>query len=324
MKSSILLASLVLVVVLSGCIEQDTELIHYSDDIITIEDYYVSNKNPYPNSPVVIEFVVQNNGEEKVPRVEVGFPNYPGFDPTSFELVCEGAEAIDKDNDSNGVKEVCLFDENSEYGEIEPQDSRRILLTLNTIDSNPISPKTYTIYYYVEYEYSGFRKFDVPVIDNTLKDNPSSEYSQSSATYGPIKLEFALPSRGEKVVDGKTVKEYWGTKGIPFTVKMSFEDVGSSSIGSVRDTVIEAGGINLDLRDSLSIATDSKGNILNCDFIEDNGKLYSDEKLEVPDTMDCIFIPTDFSDPETTASIWAEYGYKYHYELSEQFELQPK
>jgi len=319
MKRAVLLGILTVTVALSGCIEQDTDVIQYSDDIITIGDYYVSNKNPYPNSPVIMEFYIENNGEDKVTRAEVGFPNYPGFNPESFELSCEATEAVDLDGDADSVREACVFED------LDPQDSRRVLLTANTIDSNPITPKKYTIYYYVEYDYSGFRKIDIPVIDNNQKEMPSAEYSQSTSTYGPIELEFDLPARGEKVVGGETVTEYWGVKEVPFNVEFNFDHVGSSSIGSIRDTVIEPGDVVLDLRDSLIVATDSEGNVLNCDFVEgEDGKLYSDKEIEVPEKMDCTFVSTDFEDPETTASIWVSFDYEYHYDLSEQFELQPK
>ncbi len=323
MKKNILLASLVLVVVLSGCVEQPSDSgLTYKNDVITVEDYYVSDKIPYQNSPVTIEFLVKNNGEEAVPRVEVGFPNHPGF--KIIDLACEGTIPLDKDGD--GTIETCVFDENNDFEELESLDTRSILLTLKAMDLGLLNAQTYTMSYYIEYDYSGFRKMDIPIIDGVTLDKPLTPYSQSTPTYGPIKTEFEMPARAEKVVDDKVVKEYWGVGTKPFKVSMKFTHIGSTSIGNIREPKIEAGKVVLDLRGSLEIGKVGEGDDITelpCDF-ESSGNVYiSKDDLTIPSELVCSFQAVPFEDPETLATIWADFSYTYRYTVSEQFDIQP-
>jgi hypothetical protein len=321
MRKLILVVGLVSVVLLAGCIEQDengVEELPYKDDVITIEDYYVSDITPYEGSPTIIDFLVKNNGEEPVGRVEVGF-DAPGFDIQSLE--CEGFE-------TNGNK--CTFDKNTpsvELGEIEPFDTRSVVASFKFRNIGLMNPQTFTITYYVEYDYSGFRKMDIPIIDGVTFKKPQAEYGQSTPTYGPIRLNFEPPLRGERVEGGETITEHWGVRDHPFKVEMQFEHIGSSSIGSVTDPKINAEQIRLDLRDSLRLAT-VDGTELQCDFKGSDGYLISKEELEVPGELICSFqsIPfsnSNFDAPETTATIWAEFDYTYRYTRGQNFDVQP-
>jgi len=310
MKKDILLASLVLTVVMSGCVIPSDSELSYSDDVITIEDYYVSNVEPHPNEVVTIEFVIQNNGEETVPRVEVGFPTHPGFEIT--ELFCEGGSIMDDD--------ACVFDSSSQFGEIESLDSRRVLIELKTIDVKLLDPQTYTTYYYVKYDHTGFREMNIPVIDGTTITEPQSQYSESSATYGPIQMSFELVPRGESVVDGRTIKKYWGVGEMPLKVEMHFTHAGSNSIGTISDPVIESGDVEIDLRNSLTSTRP-------CDFYTEDSStssvLISDDDVKIPGELSCNFMSVPFDDPETTATIRAEFDYEYRFDNYEQFEIQP-
>lgn len=308
-------------VLFSGCIEPPTDGFPYKNDIITIEEYYVSDKNPYEGGIVVVEFVLKNNGEELVPRVEIGFDT-PGFDIK--DLFCEGTEEDISDDKEEGS---CVFDKSSEFWEIESLDyggTRRVILTLQVRSIGLLRPQTYTITYYIEYDYSGFRKMDIPIIDGETLKKPLSQYSQSTATYGPIQLTFKAPERGERVEDGQTIKEYWGVRDSPFKVEMRFTHVGSSSIGTIRKPKIEAGKVRLDLRGSLKIAS-VDGTELPCDFEKIGAYLFSkeDKEVKVPDELMCNFQSVSFSEPETKATIWTEFDYTYRYTKSQDFEIQP-
>jgi len=318
MKKDILLLSLVAVVIFSGCTESTGDGLGYKNDIITIEDYYVSNLQPYPDETVIIEFSIKNNGEEGVPRVEIGVPIYPGF--VIEELYCEGGRLLDE--------ETCVFDDHddSSYGKIETLDWRDIRIKLKTMDMNLLDPLEYISQIYVEYDYSGLREMNIPIIDGTTRRQPLSRYSQSSATYGPIKLDFELIPRGETVVDGQTVEEYWGVGSNPFKVEMEFTHVGSSRIGTIDQPRISAGNIRVNMKDTLTEGSP-------CDFaledlhLESGGHsgyiLLSKEDLDVPDELMCNFQSAAFDEPETTATIEIEFFYKYRYTISEEFEIQP-
>jgi hypothetical protein len=169
---------------------------------------------------------------------------------------------------------------------------------------------------------------DIPIVDGVTRKKPMSDYTQSTPTYGPIRLEFEPPIRGERVEDDKTIKESWGVRDTPFKVEMDFKDVGSKSIGSITDTVIEKEMVRLDLRGGLKIAKVGTTE-LPCDFERDGVLYYSDDELAVPGTLICNFQSTVFSgsgydEPETTANIWAEFNYTYRYTKSQEFEIQPR
>ena len=309
MKKDIFLLSLVVVVIFSGCLDTPGGELGYKNDIITIEDYYVSNVEPYPDEVVTIEFLVQNNGEATVPRVEIGFPTHPGFEIT--ELFCEGGSIMDDD--------ACVFDSSTQFGEIESLDSRRVLIELKTIDVKLLDPQSYTTYYYVKYIHTGFKEMNIPIIDGTTITEPQSQYSESSSTYGPIQMSFELVPRGESVVDGRTTKKYWGVGEMPFKVEMHFTHVGSSSIGTISDPRIEAGNVKIDLRNSLTATRP-------CDFYAEgddtDSVLISDDDVKIPGELSCNFMSVQFDDPETTATIKAEFDYEYRFGNYEQFEIQ--
>lgn len=326
-RKTALAAFLVLAVILSGCVEQDGDDIvelEYKDDVITIEDFYVSDRTPYEGAVTVVDFYLKNNGEYPVTRVEVAF-DAPGFEIE--ELVCEGGSSIDN---------ACIFDKDGEYGEIEPFDTRKVTLELGVLRIGLLKPQTYTITYYTEYDYFGFRKMDIPIIDGVTVRKPLSEYSQSTPTYGPIKLSFEPPLRGERIEGDKTIKEYWGVRDDPFKVEMEFKHVGSRSIGEITDPEIEKCDVKLDLRGSLERASIG-GVYLPCDFCgggepdctdKERGYLFSNKTLDIPAKLTCNFYSPTFSDPqfedpETVATIWAEFNYTYRYTKAQSFDIQP-
>jgi hypothetical protein len=327
-RKLILLCSLSVIVLLSGCNDKENGVveIEYKDDIITIEDFYISDRKPYENAVTMIDFLVKNNGEFPVDRVEIGF-DAPGFYIDS--LVCEGTTPFPKE--SGDDNNTCVFDKLSSMSVIEPLDTRTVTIALKVRNIGLLHPQTYTMTFYVEYDYFGFRKMDIPIIDGETRKKPLSKYGQSSQTYGPIHLDFKPPVRGEKVEEGKTVKEHWGVRDQPFKVEMEFKHVGRSSIGAITDPKIEKGKVRLDLRDSLERG--SVGGLdLPCEFCEMgdpdcvapmSGYLFSNKSLEIPDELSCNFQARGFSGPEMTATIWAEYNYTYIYTNSQDFEIQP-
>lgn len=327
-RKLILLCSLSVIVLLSGCNGKEDGIveIEYKDEIITIEDFYISDRKPYENAITVVDFLVKNNGEFPVDRVEIGF-DAPGF--TIDSLTCEETAPFPKE--SGDDPNTCVFDKSSSISVIEPLDTRAVTIALKVRDIGLLHPQTYTMTFYVEYDYFGFRKMDIPIIDGETRTKPISKYGQSSQTYGPIHLSFKPPVRGEKVEEGKTVKEYWGVNDQPFKVEMEFKHVGRSSIGAITDPKIEKGKVRLDLRDSLERA--SVGIVdLPCDFCMMGqpgcdapmpGYMFSNKSIDVPDELSCNFQSLGFSGPETTATIWAEYNYTYRYTNSQDFEIQP-
>ncbi|MFH1623211.1 MAG: hypothetical protein ABIA12_01690 [Candidatus Aenigmatarchaeota archaeon] len=300
--------ALMSVAVLSGCIGQNEALTaEYKNDVISIEDYYVSNIKPSAGSEVTMQFLVQNNGEQPVSRVVVSFFDTGGME--IVELGCSGTERIGN---------ACVFDSGNAAGNLEPFDVRSVELRMRTLGGNVIKkPIPFTLSYYVEYDYAGYRKADLPVVDGVTVRTASSKYSQSTASYSPVRLDFEMPARGEHKEDGKTVKDYWGVRGEPFEVIFKFTDVASSGMKD-KTAGIAAGNIRLDTKGSLQAAAG-----LPCDFRTTDSYMYSTRDAKVPGELRCNFKSYDFTEPQVLATLWAEYSYTYRYTLAEEFEVQP-
>lgn len=311
-KKSLLLGILCIVAI-SGCTQQ-TPTEKYSNDIISVEEYYVSSLKPYAGSVTTMEFLLQNNGEYPVEWVEINFFNIQGFEVE--QLNCQGTEAIDN---------RCIFDVSNAYGPLEVGDVRKVSLLLRAPSKDKIKvPTSLRIDYYINYTYFGFRKANIPIIDGTTITRPISQFSQSTSTYGPIQMSFEPPIGGVRKEDGKTIYEYWGVEDRPFEVKLKFNHVGTSEVDTV---AIEKGNITLDLKGIEKIEG------LPCDFcsVEEEGcpgkkpgYLYSTRRIKIPSTLICNFqlaIPNP--PPEIVATIWADFTYTYKFIRSETFEVQP-
>ena len=312
----VILFGLICIVILSGCTEE-MQTVKYSNDVISIEEYYVSNLKPYAGSATTLSFFIQNNGEEPIPRVEVNFFDVYGFE--ILELKCQGTQPDEE-------KKICIFDSSNSYGELEPHDVRQITLTLKAPHIKKESK--FTLSYYVNYSYSGFKKADIPVIDGETRTKPTGTFSESSATYGPIQLNFQPPVGGVRKEDGKEIKEYWSVQGRPFEVKMSFIYASDLRTKKTRNVVIKSGDVNLTLKGPIERAKN-----LYCDFcgaddpdcpITSDNNLYSKKAIKIPSTLKCNFESLQKNlPPEVTATLWVEFSYTYEFIKTETFTVKP-
>lgn len=298
----ILLLSLIVVVVLSGCIGQpDGIKDEYKDDIFTVEEYYVDNINPTENSLATISFLVQNNGDRREGvDVDVSF----NVDPFEVDkLFCHGVETEPED----GIY-ACKFKG------IESLDVRQVSITLRApeVESTASFPISYTI----NYAYSGYRKADIPLIDQVTRTRPVGKFGQSTPSYGPVEMNFEPPIGSSHIEDDKVVKEYWGVLGRPFEVKMEFKHVGSSSIGVVSPTIIEERDVKLTPSNNIQ-----KADGYTCHFEESGDYLVSTKNITLPKgrtELVCNFEMTrGITQPEVTATIMAEFYYEYEYMRTE-------
>jgi len=274
----------------------------YSNDIITVEDIYISNLKPYSDSVTIMEFTIKNNGEMDVSNIEVNFFDIPGF--TVEEITCEGEAPP-----ANQVK--CS---QNEFGAIESMDTRRISLRLKA--PSVTSETSLIVSYSVKYDYSGYRKVDIPIIDGVTRKEPMTEFTQSTPTYGPIVLEMEPPVGRERKEDSTIIKEHWVVGEIPFEMKFNFRHIGSSSVGIIKQPInISEGDIALTL-------TDIERNTPCPDF---DSALKSTKSVLIPGNEDliCYFRPETVPDPEVSATIIAEFNYTYEYIRTETFTVQP-
>ena len=196
---------LALVVLISGCTQISG--FNFKLDAITLENYAVSTVSPYAGGTVKIEFDVTSNTNVDVKNVEINFFDTTGF--TLYDMKCDG-------KDTNEPR--CVF------SEINPLDSKKVSITLLAPSKDVIkAPAYFTISYYVKYHHRGSRIAQIPIIEGVLIKQPSSKYSTSSPSWGPIVATFEPPLGRETKKGKQVIQEYWGIKGEPFEIKIDFE-----------------------------------------------------------------------------------------------------
>jgi len=309
--------ALVPMVVLSGCLSNQSapKGPSYSNDVVTIEDYYVSNLNPYAGTDtepghVEIDFLLQNNGEFPVSHLTLEVNAPPGWQITS--LACQG---ITSETITGGKR--CAYNYDNINDAIQPFDVRSVSMFLQT-PSNILKPTSFTLSYFISYDYIGYRKADLPVVDGVTLRKATSAYSESSPSYGPIRLDFNIPVRAEHVEGEQVVKEYWGVKGEPFEIIFSFTDVASQGY-KASSVTLSKNSVTLDTKGSLELKSG-----LPCDFAA-SGAVYVSSAVvsKMPGQLRCSFVSNDFAEPEIFATLWASYTYKYRYTKTQTFEVQP-
>jgi hypothetical protein len=183
------------------------------------------------------------------------------------------------------------------------------------------------------------KQMNIQIVDGTTRTSPLSPYSESTATYGPIAVSFEPPVGSTHVEGDQTIKDYWGIKDTPIKVKMKFTNIGSSSMGVIKDMQIDAGDIVLTLGSLKRASVEDEGVVtkLWCDFCEPGetfdskacpgtteGYMYSKEDLKVPGELTCNFQSLQFSSPEITGTIFARFEYTYKYTRTQVFDVQPR
>ncbi len=250
MKKLLLLA---LVVFLAGCTTQkEAEL---SDNVVTIENYFVNPVAPYERNPVTMQFDVKNNGDQTIPYLEVDFFDLPGFriiDKTDIKTVTEHDKTketvstlIETGLDCGigarkGIESKCVFTN------FEPFEVSTISIKLiSTYDVSSPTPQTAS--FAVRYVYLGSREISVPVIDDSTRKQPLTKSRESPASVGPVVLDIE-PSLDRQIsADGKSATEWWAVGGknpLPFIVKFKFDHIGSIK-EKVTDINISVGSFRL-------------------------------------------------------------------------------
>lgn len=295
----------------------------YKNDIITVERIHVSPSNPYAGSVVRIGFNVKSNAEFVIPQAEVNFFDLKGLDIVGISCDDGVSEIynITIDDVETPIGAKCTFTD------FDTLDFKLVELILRTPNKTLISSETpMTISYYINYSYFGYRSATIPVIDGTTKVEPLGKFDQSTATYGPVVLDFELPHISEREEDDRIIREYWvvGDQ-MPFELKMNFRHIGSN-LGIIEPVNITEGNVALNTT-SLSIA--KVGNEqLPCDFkrvgTERNYGIFSSEKsFLVPKELICNFQADLGGDPEISASVYASFSYTYKYTRTETFTVRP-
>ncbi len=240
------------VIFFAGCAQQETEPA-VKNDIVTIENFFVSDVTPYEKGKVSMQFVIKNNGDETLPWLEVEFFDTPGFDISS--LKCEPLGT------PSGDKRKCVF---GEENELEPFDSRDITIEM-TSNKDVSSPTPHTTSIAIRYVYFGSRDVAVPVIDGETRKQPLTKLKQSEPSPGPISLDINPSIEREVVVDDKIVRDNWAVGGdspLPFLTKFKFAHLGT--LAKVKDVNITLASLRLKVN-----GLDQEGVCDFCDITQD-------------------------------------------------------
>ncbi len=81
-----------LTILFAGCVEENPTEAKFKNDVVTIENYFVSNVAPYEKGETSIQFEIHNNGYQTIPYLEVDFFDVPGFTVTNLECQVFGED----------------------------------------------------------------------------------------------------------------------------------------------------------------------------------------------------------------------------------------
>ncbi len=305
-------------------------VITYKNDVIMVEDLFVSNLKPYEKTETDIEFLISNNGDQPVKNVVLTFESTGGgFDIIQQNnLRCGGnqpqattTDVKKSDGSTTTITEwnKCVFDS------INSLDAKAIHLTLRAKDV--LTDTTYNVKYSVQYDYSGSRLATIPIINPDTRSRPVSKFGQSTPSVGPVVLDFQAGEPREFTEAGKKITGYWFEYERTAEVKLSLKNIGSSSVGTINDTYIKESTFTLDTKDTLTPSG-------LCHFKEkEDGLLYycrqtsvdtSDptrcdfgnpqRPIKLPAQLSCVFKPAQqLTVPEVSATILANFDYTYEF-----------
>jgi len=291
----LILLSLI-ILILAGCTSTTTGI--YKNEVLVQDKYVLTRTNPFTDSTTSIRFYLKNFGRDPVPKAIVNFFDLKNM---SHSLTCQGGSQLD--------------DHTCEFTDILSLDSRYISLTINTPSGDEIkSPTNFVIKYKISFDYSGFRRLIIPVIDDMQESEPQNKYTISDPSVGPIAVDFEPPVGAETRQGNQVVKEYWGVKGDSFEVRMNFKQAIQTNVL----TNISGSRIKIKLQ---GLSIDSKSN---CDF---NSGLTAKFTVPVGQTqtpLSCFFTATPFSTSETMTVIDVNFAYTFETIKDETFTVTPR
>jgi hypothetical protein len=167
--------------------------------------------------------------------------------------------------------------------------------------------------FYVKYNHTGTRYFNIPIVDRDVRDTPSLKGGQSSPGYGPILLDIQPLVEKETKIEGETVKEYWGVVGQIFEVDFKFTHAGT--IPNAEKVTLSPEDVKLTYSKNLEVQEP-------CDVGEKSITIPDTD--ETRNTLICTFKALPGEQLEYLATIQADYSYTYKFIVTETFEIYPR
>ena len=196
-----------------------TAPIVYKNDIISLENFEVSNLRPTEGSKLTISFDLLNNGDKTVDYAIIDFGGTTNSGNIKI-VECEGG--IEQTEDrlkrilkiipipfTSEVTRLCIFEN------IESLDTRKIVAEYTAPD--PFSAR---IEVKVTYPYKGSREALIPIVDDKTVRTPQVKFRQSQPSFGPFAVDIVPPTKG------------WAIGNQPFELAFKLRFVGSTAVGT--------------------------------------------------------------------------------------------
>jgi len=184
-----------------------TDQLKFKNDIITLENFEVSNLRPVVNSKVIVSFDVTNNGDKEIENVIVDFGGTTKQKGGVVELTCDPFSSSVNDVTKTG-NDKCKFQK------LESLETRKVTYNMQVVNEG-----TLPIVINVSYPYSGTREAFITIVDDKTVKTPQVQFRQSPPSVGPLVVDVAPPTKG------------WAVSDQPFAVKFRLRFVGSTATG---------------------------------------------------------------------------------------------
>jgi len=302
-KNIVLLLVLIVIVLFSGCVNQDGTGNGgpvYSDNALALVDYK-TKINVYHNEETSIEFWLTNQVEYDVNNVNVKL-----FNPNVFtvkKIICDELE--------NEGRDSCHFDK------IPTTEARRVQIFLKAPSKEDIGTleDSYKVDLSVKYDYYGESACYFRIL--SLRKESTKTKMQLTQTTGPVyvKIESGFLVQ-EKTDEGTRTISDWAVEGRPFNVKISTENVGSLG-PDYEFPEITLSSFNIFLE---NVALDDNP----CEFtLTDDGLTKANIIIPTKKPLTCILTPKkDLTKPEIPGVIRAQYYYTYEFIKTETFKIE--
>lgn len=279
---------LVLVVVLSGCVET----YEYKDNALKME--IQSPEESLPSQVVKVVIYLTSQVEKEINDVYLEITNTYSLRVTDVDCKPGNRVLI---REKIGGRIMNEYPIGCNFEQILPLDEMMIIFYLETPSKQEIGDtnKELKPEFTLSYEYSGETVLMVPIVKEGEKTKATTNSFQST---GPVKVNI---DKGRGV---GSEEEQWEREGSVFSIKVELEDVA----GSDYEVVVDKDDFTMTLS-NLEVYTDGT-----CDF--DETSLHPKENITEDDELICALKAREnFEEPWIPGSVVIDFSY--HYELVE-------
>lgn len=281
------------------------QTVKYSNNVISIEDYSISDRSPFSGETpdltgsVTIMFSVKNNGDKDFDdsnqngnrNLRVTFENLPNID--SMDLRCPDGTIVNK------APFICKIQK------LESLDSKRIQADMKVRPGIKEQIQISQIIYSVSYRMTGGVEAKIPIVEDPIFLPQGAKFQVGSPTYGPIQISIKPPVGRERKIGSQTIVDNFAYKNSAFNLEFSVNDVGSLQ----KDPVKFGKGEKLEIKlENMQAVFCDK---LNKNSAGDVLTLITDPEQKVPFNTACNIKSISSSESFLIGSLSIKYEYDY-------------